>query len=78
MHGLSGREVRSTATGDLTLHGVKKRITFDVTAKRVSGEIRVNAAIPIHFSDYGISNPSSFIATVGDDGTLEFTLVLHK
>ncbi len=53
-----GETVTKKATGDLTMHGVTKRITFDVTAKRVSGEFRISAGIPIHFADYNIDNPS--------------------
>jgi polyisoprenoid-binding protein YceI len=72
------QEITTKATGDLTLHGVTKKITFDVTAKRVSGQVRVNGAIPITFSDYGIDDPSGGPAQVGDTGTLEFTLVLTR
>lgn len=71
-------EVKAMATGDLTMHGVTKKVTFEITAKRVTGQIRANGAIPIHFEDYDISNPSGGPATVGDDGTLEFTLVFVR
>ncbi|MEY2469193.1 MAG: hypothetical protein QOF21_1891 [Actinomycetota bacterium] len=75
---LIGETITTTATGNLTLHGVTKKVTFDVTAKRVSGSIRVNGAIPVHFSDYEIDNPSGGPASVGDDGTLEFTIVFTR
>ncbi|HVV36377.1 MAG TPA: YceI family protein [Acidimicrobiales bacterium] len=71
-------EIKATATGDLTLHGVTQSVTFDVVAKRVTGQIKVNGEIPIHFADYGIGNPSGGPARVGDDGTLEFTLVFTR
>ena len=70
--------VTTKATGNLTLHGVTKKISFDITAKRVTGQIRANGAIPIHFADYDINNPSGGPASVGDDGTLEFTLVFTR
>jgi polyisoprenoid-binding protein YceI len=72
------KEVNATATGNLTLHGVTKKVTFDVVAKRVTGQIKVNGSIPIHFSDYDINNPSGGPAQVGNDGTLEFTLVFTR
>ena len=72
------KQIDATATGNLTLHGVTKKVTFDVNAKRVTGQIKVNGEIPIHFSDYGINNPSGGPAQVGNDGTLEFTLVFTR
>jgi polyisoprenoid-binding protein YceI len=73
-----GDTVTASSTGNLTLHGVTKKVTFDVTAKRVTGSIRVNGTIPIHFSDYSIDNPSGGPASVGNDGTLEFTIVFSR
>jgi len=46
------------ATGELTVHGTKKTVTTDVTAKRSGGTIQVNGTIPVVFADYGIPNPS--------------------
>jgi len=71
-------EVSAKATGNLTMHGVTNKITFDIVAKRVAGQIRANGAIPIHFADYDIDNPSGGPASVGDDGILEFTLVFTR
>lgn len=65
-------ELRATAMGDLTLHGVTKPVTFQVAAKRSGGTIEVNGSIPIVFADYGISNPSGGPATTDDNGLLEF------
>lgn len=73
-----GKEITAAATGNLTLHGVTKKVTFEVTAVRDGGQIKVNGAIPITFADYDISDPSGGPAQVGDDGTLEFTLVFTK
>lgn len=71
-----GVTATGSATGDLTLHGVTKSVTFEVKAKRSGSTIEVNGSIPIHFSDYEIDNPSGGPATTGDDGTLEFLLKL--
>jgi polyisoprenoid-binding protein YceI len=68
-----GKAVTVSATGDLTLHGVTKSVTFDLQAQRLDATtIEVLGEIPIHFPDYDIANPSGGPAQVGDDGTLEF------
>lgn len=68
-----------TATGDLTLHGTTKSVTFPIDAKLTNGRIGVLGNIPVTFADYGLENPSNAITKVGDNGTLEFVLVFdHK
>ncbi len=69
-----GTTVTKSATGQLTLHGTTKTVTFDVQAKRSGQTISVSGSIPITFADYGIDNPTGGPATVGDTGTLEFLL----
>jgi polyisoprenoid-binding protein YceI len=69
-------EITATATGNLSLHGVTKPVTFPVTAKRTGGTMEVNGSIPIVFADYGISNPSGGPATTEDHGILEFLVKL--
>jgi polyisoprenoid-binding protein YceI len=71
-----GAQVTATATGDLTLHGVTRSVTFDVTAQAGTGRIGVLGSIPVTFSDYGIDNPSRAGITTEDDGLVEFVLVL--
>ena len=73
-----GATVEATATGDLTLRGVTNSVTFPVQAKLESGRIGVLGTIPVRFSDYGIPDPSNAFATVKDNGTLEFVLVLDR
>lgn len=72
-----GAEVKTTATGDLTVHGVKRAVTFDVVAKRTGTSIAINGSIPVKFADYGIGDPSFGPATVQDHGVIEFLLVLN-
>ena len=68
-----GTAVTVSATGDLTLHGVTRSVTFDLQAQRTDATtIDVVGEIPIHFPDYDIPNPTGGPAQVGDDGTLEF------
>ncbi|MCU1456883.1 MAG: YceI family protein [Actinomycetia bacterium] len=70
--------VTTSATGDLTLHGVTKSVTFDVTAQRDGDKVEVTGSIPVTFADYSIPNPTFGPATVGDNGTLEFALAFTK
>jgi polyisoprenoid-binding protein YceI len=73
-----GGRLTAKATGKLTLKGVTKEVTFEVEAERTGGTIRVAGSIPITFADYGIDNPSAGPAQVGDEGELEFLLVLGR
>jgi polyisoprenoid-binding protein YceI len=73
-----GEAVTASATGDLTLHGTTKSVTFDVQAQLKDGTIEVNGTIPIVFADYGIPNPSFGPASTEDNGVLEFLLVFTK
>jgi polyisoprenoid-binding protein YceI len=74
----AGQRVSATATGDLTLKGVTKSVTFPIEAERTDTGFRVAGSIPVHFADYGIDNPSAGPARVGDDGELEFLLVFAR
>jgi polyisoprenoid-binding protein YceI len=71
-------QVTVKATGELTLHGTTKTVTFDLLAQRNGARIEVNGTIPVVFSDYGIENPSGGPASVGNNGDLEFLLLLTK
>ena len=70
--------VNTKVTGDLTLHGVTKTVTFDLAAQRDGANIKVNGTIPVVFADYNIANPSAGPATTGDSGVLEFLVVFEK
>jgi polyisoprenoid-binding protein YceI len=73
-----GVTVTAKATGDLTLRGMTKRVTFDVTARRSGGKVEVNGSIPVAFDDWGIPSPSFGPAEVKDHGDLEFLLAFAK
>jgi len=72
-----GATVTASATGDLTLRGVTKPVTVELSAQRTGSTISVSGAIPIAFADYGIDNPSGGPAQVGDTGTLELLVVFQ-
>jgi polyisoprenoid-binding protein YceI len=67
-----------SATGELTLRGVTRSVTVDLTVVRKSGAIVVNAAIPVSFDDYEIPNASGGPATVGRNGEIELLLVFAR
>jgi polyisoprenoid-binding protein YceI len=73
-----GEQVQATAIGDLTLHGVTRSVTFEVTAEAGPRRIGVLGAIPVLFSDYGIDNPSTGVVTTEDNGLVEFVLVFER
>ena len=71
-----GEKITATATGELTMHGTTKPVTAQLEARRTGNTIEVAGTIPVTFSDYGIDNPSGGPASVGDNGTIEFLVVL--
>ena len=72
------QNISATAQGELTMHGVRQQVSFDVTAKIANGIIGVLGSIDITFADYGIANPSNAFVTTGDTGLLEFVLAFQK
>jgi polyisoprenoid-binding protein YceI len=60
------------ASGQLTLHGVTRALTFSVTTERTATGIFALADLPIVFADWNIANPSvGGLVTTADSGTLE-------
>lgn len=71
-----GTSIEVQATGELTLHGVTRSVTFPLTASIDNGRIGILGFIPVIFADHDIDNPSFATITTEDRGTLEFILVL--
>jgi len=70
-----GSTLDATASGDLTIHGVTKRVEIPVQASRAGDVVTVTGSVPIVFADYGVTPPTSFIAlSVEDHGIIEFQL----
>jgi polyisoprenoid-binding protein YceI len=73
-----GQTVTADATGDLTLHGVTRTVTFPLQARRIGGIIAVTGSMPIQFADWSIQRPTSFsVLSVDDHGTMEFHLLFE-
>jgi len=55
-------------TGDLTLHGVTKRMTIPVRVVVLpDGRIHATTSFKIHMPDFGISVPHNILVTVNDE-----------
>lgn len=77
--GLNGTTVDLSLVGDLTLHGVTKRVTIPAQARLDGSSIEVVGSLTFPFSDFGIEAPNiANFVTVHDEGTLEFKLVLTR
>jgi len=71
----NGVAVTKQATGDLTLHGTTKSVTFSVSIKKTGSTVAASGSIPVLFADYNIANPSfAGVVTTADNGALEFLL----
>jgi polyisoprenoid-binding protein YceI len=67
-----------TATGNLTMHGTTKSVTFTLEAQRNGAQLDLNGSIPVTFSDWNIPNPTFGPITTEDHGQMEFLIVLQK
>lgn len=77
----SSGEFSFKLTGDLTLHGVTKSVTFDVRATRGDGKLIATAtANPSwKFGDFGMQPPTSFsVLSIVDEIRMEFALVANE
>lgn len=74
----------SNITGDLTLHGVTKSITFPAKVAVVGGKVTATASIPVDRTDFGVKYGSKkFFDSIGDKAiddvfNLDVTLVAGK
>lgn len=65
-------------TGELTMHGVTRTVTFDATAIRGGSRIDVKALVPVTYTDFGIQNPSNSFAKIGDAGLVDVAIGFTK
>jgi len=55
-------------TGDMSLHGVTKRMTIPVRVVLIpDGRVHATTSFKIHMPDFGISVPHNILVTVNDD-----------
>jgi polyisoprenoid-binding protein YceI len=76
-----GTEITKDVTGELTLHGVTKPVTFSVDAQ-LSGDhidIATTDPVPVKLTDYDITPPvQGPVAKVSDTGSFEFVVRLDR
>jgi polyisoprenoid-binding protein YceI len=75
----SGKPIKATVAGKLTLHGVTRDVQVAVDSQLRSGTMEIVGRVEIAMKDYGIDPPEIADFVKADDtGTLEFKLVLRK
>lgn len=75
----SGQPVKATAEGDLTIHGVTKRVTIPLDVRVTDGRGELVGSLSFPMSDFDISPPNiGGFVTVDPDATLEFKLLLEQ
>ncbi|MFM8870675.1 MAG: YceI family protein [Actinomycetota bacterium] len=74
----SGTDFTVDATGDLSLRGVTKSVTFPLEAQLTNGAVRVAGKINVVFADWSIPNPGFGGITTEDNGDLEFLLSFSR
>lgn len=75
---LSGDVIKAEATGDLTLRGVTKPVTFPIDAQVEGSTFTVVGNITIVFDEWDIPSPGIPGITVEPQGLLEFSLVFTQ
>lgn len=73
-----GKQITTTATGRLTMHGTTRDVRINLQAQRLGDRIEVVGSLPVRFADWNIGNPSFGPVTTQDHGTMEFRLELTK
>jgi polyisoprenoid-binding protein YceI len=74
-----GEHVSTSATGELTLHGVTKPVTLDVEAELRGDNAVIVGHVPVAMSDYGIQPPTNgFVLSVDENGTMEFQIFFTR
>ncbi len=74
-----GGTVRAAATGDLTLHGVTRRVEVPIEGQFQGGRAVVVGSLDIRFADFGIAQPrAQLVLSVEDHGVIELQLVFER
>lgn len=69
----------TVASGELTLHGVTRPVSIELSGQLVDGFVVVVGSTEIQFADFDITPPTGFIVlSVEDHGILEFQLVFES
>lgn len=73
---VEGASLSAVAKGDLTLHGVTKRVEWPVEGRLVGGRLVVVGSLKVPFSDFSIAAPRApLVLSVEDVAVMELSLV---
>lgn len=76
---VEGATVRATAAGDLTLHGVTRRIEIPLEGQFRGGRAIVVGSLDVRFADFGIAQPRALaVLSVEDHAVIELQLVFDR
>ena len=64
----------ATFSGELTIHGVTRALSFPVTLERSGNSVSAEASFPVSLSAYGMKRPSLFGLLVDDSLTVDVAL----
>jgi polyisoprenoid-binding protein YceI len=74
-----GETVTVSAVGDLTIHGVTRRVTVPLQGQLRNGLVFVVGSTNLEFADYNITAPrAATVLSVEERAVLEIQLVLEK
>lgn len=74
-----GENLTTNATGDLTLHGITKRVAIPLEGRWDGTTVQVVGELPILFAEYGITAPNiGGFVTVAGEGKIELQLFFTK
>jgi polyisoprenoid-binding protein YceI len=75
----SGEPVAVRAVGDLTIHGVSRKVEIPLDAQLVDDTVVVTGSLDISFSDFDVDVPDSqVVVSVEDHGVMEMQLLLTR
>jgi polyisoprenoid-binding protein YceI len=75
----SGATSSATVTGVLAMRGTSHEVAVTISGRRNGSTMQVLGSMPIALADWGIEGPVGYgpLASVADEGTAEFLLVLE-
>jgi polyisoprenoid-binding protein YceI len=75
----AGKRIDVVAAGNLTIHGVTRRVSIPLQAQLVDDTAVVVGSLDLTFADHGVAVPASrIVVSVEDHGTLAVQLLLVR
>jgi polyisoprenoid-binding protein YceI len=75
----AGENIDTTATGNLTLHGVTKQVTAPIKGRRDGDRITIVSSFEVDLDDYRIERPTTArVVSIADKGKVEMQVHFTK